>query len=142
MIRNGLLRKLLEIPDAELGSAGVAELIAMAAFYDQVKRALSADTVRNPDARVTASKLCARKRPNLLPVRDRLVCGHLGLAALQNYQVDWQIFRSLMRDHDIVATIDTMTKTRKRPRPDRFKWITHACACWTPRFGHMPKSSS
>ena len=31
------------------------------------RAALSADTVRNPNAWVTASKLCARKRPDLFP---------------------------------------------------------------------------
>jgi hypothetical protein len=121
IIREALLRKLLEIPDAELGSAGVPELMAMAAFYEQVKRALSADTVMNPNAWVTASKLCARKRPNLFPVRDRLVCDHLGLSALKNYQVDWQIFRSLIKDQDIVTAIDTMTKTTEETAAGRLQ---------------------
>jgi hypothetical protein len=80
----------------------------MAELYDAVKRALSADTVKNPNAWVTASKLCARKRPDLFPVRDKGVCDHLGLTQFRNYQVDWQVFRSLIGDTDIIAAIDMM----------------------------------
>lgn len=85
-------------------------LAAMEGLYEAVKQALSADTVKNPNAWVTASKLCARKRPDLFPVRDKEVCDYLGLTQLQNYQVDWQVFRYLMGDRDIVAAIDMMGK--------------------------------
>jgi hypothetical protein len=114
--RDILLRKLQELPDAELGCAGVPELTAMAALYEEVKRALSADTARNPNPWVTASKLCARKRPAMFAVRDSLVCAHLGLTRFRNYQVDWQVFRGLMQDQEIIAAIDTMAA------------ITHAAA--------------
>ena len=82
----------------------------MEQLYEAVKQALSANTVKNPNAWVTASKLCARKRPDLFPVRDKEVCDYLGLTQLQNYQVDWQVFRYLMGDRDIVAAIDMMGK--------------------------------
>ena len=108
--RDILLRKLRGVPDGELGSAGIPELTAMAELYEEVKRALSADTVKNPNAWVTASKLCARKRPDMFPVRDRKVCDFLGLRRFKNYQLDWQVFRNLMRDQDIVAAIDVMAK--------------------------------
>jgi hypothetical protein len=68
------------------------------------------ETVMNPNAWVTASKLCARKRPDLFPVRDRLVCDHLGLSHFRNYQVDWQVFRALISDQDVVAAIDSVGK--------------------------------
>ena len=59
---------------------------------------------------MTASKLCARKRPDLFPVRDKEVCDYLGLTQLRNYQADWQVFRSLIGDPDITAAIDVMSK--------------------------------
>ncbi len=108
--RDNLLRKLSDIPDCDLANAGIRALAAMEQLYEAVKQALSADTVKNPNAWVTASKLCARKRPDLFPVRDKEVCDYLGLTQLQNYQVDWQVFRYLMGDRDIVAAIDMMGK--------------------------------
>jgi Family of unknown function (DUF6308) len=107
--RDILLRKLRQLPDTELARAGVSELTAMAELYEEVKRALSADTVKNPNPWVTASKLCARKRPDLFAVRDRLVCAHLGLTRFRNYQVDWQVFRGLIQDQEIIAAIDAMS---------------------------------
>jgi hypothetical protein len=63
--------------------------------------------------------LCARKRPALFPVRDRLVCELLGLSAFKNYQVDWQVFRHLMRDQQIVAAIDAMLVAVEATHTDR-----------------------
>jgi hypothetical protein len=108
--RDALLQKLRGLPDINLARAGIPELTAMASLYEEVKRALSAASVKRPDAWVTASKLCARKRPNLYPVRDRDVRDHLGLSVFRNYQVDWQIFRSLMRDDGILTAIDEIAK--------------------------------
>ena len=45
----------------------------MEQLYEAIKQALSANTLKNPNAWVTASKLCARKRPDLFPVRDKEV---------------------------------------------------------------------
>lgn len=108
--RNTLLRKLRDLPDCDLANAESPVLTAMEALYEAVKQALSADTVKNPNAWVTASKLCARKRPDLFPVRDTEVCDYLGLTQWRNYQVDWQIFRSLIGDPDVIAAIDVMSK--------------------------------
>ncbi len=108
--RGVLLRKLSNLPDCDLANAGRPALTAMAGLYEAVKQALSAETVKNPNAWVTASKLCARKRPDLFPVRDKEVCDYLGLTQLRNYQVDWQVFRSLIADPDIIAAIDVMSK--------------------------------
>jgi hypothetical protein len=105
--RVALLGKLAAVPDKGLSSAGAADLFAMAELYEEVKRTLSAETVRNPNAWVTASKLCARKRPGLFPVRDRVVCDYLNLSNFSNYQTDWQVFRALIGDRDIIEAIDT-----------------------------------
>jgi Family of unknown function (DUF6308) len=56
-IRDTLLRKLRDLPDCDLANAGSPGLTAMEGLYEAVKQALSADTVRNPNAWVTASKL-------------------------------------------------------------------------------------
>jgi hypothetical protein len=48
--RDDLLRKLSDVPDFGLADAGIPALMAMAELYEAVKRALSADTVKNPNA--------------------------------------------------------------------------------------------
>lgn len=90
---------------ARLEHSDVAILAVMAEFYESVKAALGKDPW------VTASKLCARKRPDLFPVRDTLVRDLLGLTAERNYQVDWQVFRELMRDGAVSNRLaDCVTK--------------------------------
>lgn len=57
---------------------------------------------------VTASKLCARKRPHLFPVRDSVVTLKrlkLGL----DYLVDWQVYRALLGDHELTAALREVT---------------------------------
>lgn len=81
----------------------------MADFYEAVELALSADSVRSPNAWVTASKICARKRPRLIPVRDRQVRDYLGLSKLTDYQIDWQVFRDLAADADIITALSMIT---------------------------------
>jgi hypothetical protein len=135
--RDSLLRKLKDTPNSELGSAGIPELTAMAELYEGIKRALSADTVKNPNAWVTASKLCARKRPRLFPVRDSDVCDYLGLTAYKNYQVDWQVFRSLIADQDVIAAIDGISEATKAAAVQRRLQLDHPrlrlldAAIWT-----------
>lgn len=135
--RDTLLRKLRDLPDCDLANAGSPALAAMEALYEAVKQALSADTVKNPNAWVTASKLCARKRPYLFPVRDTEVCDYLGLASWRNYQVDWQIFRSLIGDPEIIAAIDVVSKATaaaaagQRLQSDQSRLRLLDAAIWT-----------
>ncbi len=109
----------------------------MEGLYEAVKQALSADTVKNPNAWVTASKLCARKRPDLFPVRDKEVCDYLGLTQWRSYQVDWQVFRSLIGDPDIIAAIDVMSKATaaaaagRRLQEDQSRLRLLDAAIWT-----------
>lgn len=110
----GLLTRMLaedRLPlDADLALADEATLLDMASFHGAVKQALSAEESSTANAWVTASKLTARKRPDLFPVRDSVVCKHLGLdqGRRQNYEVDWQVFRRLLQDHDIRARINRL----------------------------------
>jgi hypothetical protein len=135
--RDTLVRKLRDLPDCDLANAGIPALAAMEALYVAVKQALSPDTVKNPNAWVTASKLCARKRPDLFPVRDKEVCDYLGLTPWRNYQVDWQIFRSLIGDPDIITAIDVMSKATvaaaagRRLQADQSRLRLLDAAIWT-----------
>jgi len=86
---------------------------------------------------VTASKLCARKRPDLFPVRDTEVCDYLDLTPWRNYQVDWQVFRRLIGDPDVIAAIDVMSKATvaaaagRRLQPDQSRLRLLDAAIWT-----------
>ena len=105
--RSEVLAALRGLPDSDLLVASPATLAAMETMYLAVKGTLSASTVARPNAWVTAAKLCARKRPDLFPVRDHKVCAYLGLATAQHkYQVDWQMFRFLIGDKDISLALD------------------------------------
>jgi len=107
--RTEVLDALRAIPDRDLLIADPATLEAMEFFYLAVKTNLSAASTRHPDAWVTASKLCARKRPELFPVRDRRVSAYLGLTRHNSYKVAWQVFRHLIGDRDVIKAIDALS---------------------------------
>ena len=96
--------------DADLALADAQTLLNMATFHNALKRALSADESSTANPWVTASKLTARKRPDLFPVRDSVVCGYLGLdrGRRQNYEVDWQVYRRLLQDDGICSRLDQL----------------------------------
>ena len=95
--------------DADLACADVETLTAMSSVHQAVKRALSLDHVKAPNSWVTASKLCARKRPDLFPVRDSVVCGLLGLSGTRhNYEVDWQVFRYIIQNGEVRTRLDAV----------------------------------
>lgn len=104
----------------------------MRQLYNRVKSTLGSDPW------VTASKLYARKRPALFPVRDKLVRDLLDLTRHTNYEVDWQIFRAIMADSDITSALrdlaerpemapSTSTPTRSAGSMSSCGW-THAKA--------------
>jgi hypothetical protein len=104
--REAVNAALRELPTTPLEDVDHNGLRAMEVFYRHVKQALAKAGVENSNPWVTASKLCARKRPDLFPVRDNVVCQLLGLLPKGNYQVDWQVFGHLMSDADIRGAID------------------------------------
>lgn len=116
--RGHLLRLLSEenLPlDADLAMADDGQLVAMADLHEALKRVLSPADVRNPNPWVTASKLCARKRPDLFPVRDNVVVKYLGLDRPKgNYQVDWQVFRHVIQDNAIRRRLDAIVDEASR----------------------------
>ncbi|TQM54597.1 hypothetical protein FBY41_4635 [Humibacillus xanthopallidus] len=99
------------LPTESLRDVEDGGLRDMETFYRRVKAALAKAGVENSNPWVTASKLCARKRPDLLPVRDNVVCALLGLLPKGNYQVDWQVFRHLMRDQEVLDAIEAAAET-------------------------------
>lgn len=97
--------------DADLAMAGESTLLAMAAMHLATKQALSLANVQNKNPWVTASKLCARKRPDLFPVRDTVVCDLLELSGRgHNYEVDWQVFRHIIQNDDVRTRLDAVVE--------------------------------
>jgi hypothetical protein len=84
-------------------------------LYLVVKQALREPRVRRSDPWVTASKLCARKRPRLLPVRDHAVRQMLGIRPPYDHRLDWKIYRELVRDDEIADLLLAATATARTP---------------------------
>ena len=135
--RTEMLNALRAIPDRDLLIADKLTLEAMESFYLAVKTNLSAASTRHPNAWVTASKLCARKRPELFPVRDRKVSAYLGLTRNSSYQIAWQVFRHLIGDRDVITAIDALSdatlagRQRNRLRLDDSRLRLLDAAIWT-----------
>ncbi|MBZ2198461.1 hypothetical protein KCQ71_20080 [Ruania sp. N2-46] len=88
--------------NVELQVAGPETLSAMGQLQEAVKFALSSPSAKLSAPWVTAAKLCARKRPALFPVRDNLVRKYLGLHKFRSYQIEYQLYRRLIGDTDVV----------------------------------------
>lgn len=88
-------------PRVSLADADSVVLNAAADFYELLKRLLKGNKW------VTASKIAARKRPLLIPVRDRVVVDKLQLENT-NFRDDWTVMRALMRDEAITAALSTV----------------------------------
>ena len=54
---------------------------------------------------MTASKLCARKRLDLFPIRDKRVLKLLDTWQRNSYSVDWQVFCHLLEDGPLMASL-------------------------------------
>jgi hypothetical protein len=107
--RDAVNAALRMLPKTSLADVDDDGLKGMEVFYVRVKQALAKAGVENANPWVTASKLCARKRPDLFPVRDNVVCQLLGLLPKGSYQVDWQVYRHLVADAEVLEAIDRAT---------------------------------
>ncbi len=91
----------MAVPVQELGSRGMDTRGLLGAVTDLYREVRSAPEPTS-NRWVFASKLAARKRPSLLPVRDNVVCRFLGGArnirdtALGSHDIDLQVFGYLM----------------------------------------------
>lgn len=100
---SALLRDLApELKLQDVDPAKTAPL--MAEPYELVKSCLRRAGSRATNAWVTASKICARKRPDLFPVRDNVVLDLLGLP--KTYPVDWPAYQTLIGDDDVIGALD------------------------------------
>jgi hypothetical protein len=103
--RERALEVLSNLRENDLADAGAETLTSMDEFYRWVKGTLSSPSAKDPNPWVTASKLCARKRPRLFPVRDRNVCAFLGVLKLKDFRLDWLVFRELVRSPDVAREL-------------------------------------
>jgi len=93
-------------PEVQLGKASVEDLEAAWNLYMVVKGVLADPaTKRQSDPWVTAAKLCARKRPHLLPVRDSKVRAVLGLESMRDGRLELQALGHLASDPDVIVAI-------------------------------------
>jgi hypothetical protein len=101
-----LLRQLE--PNRPITDLAPGMLDTMWTLYDTFRTVMATEDKRS-NWWVFAAKLCARKRPDLFPVRDNLVCNYLaagrGLGKkpgqLGKFSADLQVFAYLMTSSDI-----------------------------------------
>lgn len=118
-IQNELREKLESLPGCKLENTVERDLPAMEAFYDLVKSLLVKADTKSSNAWVTASKITARKRPALFPVRDNVVCKLLGINRLGDRAKDWVVFRELMRDEEIRAVLSSTVSKAEAVKDER-----------------------
>ncbi|BDZ61103.1 hypothetical protein Lsed01_02501 [Demequina sediminis] len=94
-------------PGADLRTATASDLNAAWELHAAIKAAIADPTTKgDSNPWVTAAKISARKRPSLIPVRDRVVGNLLGDRALQSAFVYWQLMRALLLDAEVVGALD------------------------------------
>ncbi len=86
--------------DARLWEVDAQVLANAAELYEFLRALVPPSRDRYEVNWATAAKLCARKRPNLFPVRDEVVCRYLRLWP-SRYQVDWQVFAWIIGQADV-----------------------------------------
>lgn len=101
---------LVALPAIPLEQADGTTFDAMERLYGLVKRSLLRHGARDSNAWVTASKIVARKRPDLFPVRDRKVTALLGLREHADVRVDWQAYAYLMNQSDVRSVLISLSK--------------------------------
>ncbi|MGO2612272.1 DUF6308 family protein [Corynebacterium flavescens] len=114
----GLFRKL---PDVSVAEATDADFEKMSALYSFIKSNLGRPNVKNSNRWVSASKLVARKRPRIFPVRDNVVSTYLGINKTRDHRWDWGVYRSIMSDN---AVKEALAEFRSSLSCDR---VDHDC---------------
>ena len=105
------------LPSSGLEETTVEDFGAMCSFYDLVKESLARAGTKTSNPWVTASKITARKRPDLFPVRDSVVCKFLGINRLGDRAKDWMVFRSLLRDEEVTTRLDQLPELTQNEHP-------------------------
>ena len=88
-------------PAVSLADADSEDFERMYELHTAIKVAIARPSTPNSNQWVTASKIAARKRPDLMPVRDNVVGGLLGKRALSSAAIYYQLMRALLRDEDV-----------------------------------------
>lgn len=114
-----LTELLLDLPRRALQDTTADDFHAMASFYDRVKSLLATANTKKSNRWVAASKLTARKRPDLFPVRDRVVCEYLGILGLNDRARDWFVFRHLMLQPEIQTRLAELPEEIRRAGNNR-----------------------
>ena len=99
---------LAALPRGPLEEVDAEGFAAMEVLYLHVKRSLAKASAKSSNPWVVASKLCARKRPDLFPVRDNVVCRLLDVQRARNFRVDWLVFQALMNDREVREALSTV----------------------------------
>ncbi|WP_168581719.1 DUF6308 family protein [Gephyromycinifex aptenodytis] len=92
---------------ARLEEATPELLMAMDELYTALRGVIPPSRNRYSVNWSTAAKLASRKRPNLFPVRDEVVCRYLGLWPSQ-YQVDWQVFARIISTPEVRERLERL----------------------------------
>ena len=120
--------------DVDLTTADAGVFTAMEELYIRVKDTLSLASTKDRNARVTAGKVCARKRPNLFPIRDRVVRSFLRLGDEWSWQSDWVVYRHLIGDGEIIAALEDAAgavRSEVDVKVDQFRLRYLDVALWT-----------
>ncbi len=97
--RTSVLTALAKVPHTALWEADTEALERAAVLHQEIKKALSVGNMW-----VTASKLTARKRPVLIPVRDSVIVSQLGLAN-KDFRRDWRTIQQVISDAEIRSAL-------------------------------------
>jgi len=124
--RSEVLTALAEVDElgvTSLPDAGHDVLVAMDRLFRAVRSACQDPDAGASNPWVTASKLCARKRPGLFPVRDTTVCTALGLIGAGmpqgDWQLDWQVYQQLLEHPGVWRGLDAaIGYVSSLPRPE------------------------
>lgn len=105
--RTELLELMRQVPtDVALPEADAHALQAGWDFYCACRRVLKDPAAQQSDPWVTATKLAARKRPLLIPVRDTVVRKALGCDKFRDGRIDWQVIGAIAASAEVAAAID------------------------------------
>lgn len=117
-LRSSIRTAMQALPACSLEETQEEDFAAMANFYDLIKGTLAKANSSSSNPWVTASKLSARKRPDLFPVRDRVVCKYLEIEKQGDRAKDWVVFRALMKHGRIREELERVTVCASSRRAD------------------------
>lgn len=125
------------LPDVMLATADTESLAAMNELYLAVLDAVAPPGSQRGDRWVVASKLCARKRPDLFPIRDAGAQQLFGTTDEADHRVDWQLFRHVIADHTVTQAVDSARQavvegSRTRIDTSRLRLLDVALWTWSP----------